>query len=266
MPVKAIGGFDYYRRRLRIRIGRSIHGARRSTTTTCSRSRRRWYWMQTVTVLPSTDISAGGRIAAHVDPCTRQRSMRSAPGANQLLFRLCFPNGIEALPLDKSETNHAWHLGVEQRFGPHLARVRAHGASFPRAECRRARGHGHGAYRRRRHFELRTQKSHDWKAARACNVGPLEAQWSDYNMNLTDEIHFRFRPNFTAININLDPTRRYGHETIVALKLTDDLRLKGGLAYTRAVFREGLFAGNDVPLVSRWTGNGGVSMGHLART
>ena len=35
--------------------------------------------------------------------------------------------------------------------------------------------------------------------------------------------------------------------------------LRGGVAYTRAVFREGPFAGNDVPLVSRYTTNAGVS-------
>jgi iron complex outermembrane receptor protein len=35
--------------------------------------------------------------------------------------------------------------------------------------------------------------------------------------------------------------------------------LRGGAAYTRAVFREGPFAGNDVPLVSRYTASGGVS-------
>ena len=31
------------------------------------------------------------------------------------------------------------------------------------------------------------------------------------------------------------------------------------MAYTRAVFREGPFAGNDVPLVSRYTAMGGVT-------
>ena len=31
------------------------------------------------------------------------------------------------------------------------------------------------------------------------------------------------------------------------------------MAYTRAVFREGAFAGNDVPLVSRYTASGGVT-------
>ena len=78
-------------------------------------------------------------------------------------------------------------------------------------------------------------------------------------MNLTDEIHFRFRPNFESKNINLDPTRRYGNETIASLRVNERLRFKGGVAYTRAVFREGPFAGNDVPLVSRWTGSAAVS-------
>ena len=31
------------------------------------------------------------------------------------------------------------------------------------------------------------------------------------------------------------------------------------MAYTRSVFREGIYAGNDVPLVSRWTAVGAVS-------
>src|SRR5262249_12470632 len=57
----------------------------------------------------------------------------------------------------------------------------------------------------------------------------------------------------------LDPTHRYGHETIASYQLTDTVRLKGGYAHTRAVFRDGIFAGNDVPLVSRNTGNLGVA-------
>ena len=39
----------------------------------------------------------------------------------------------------------------------------------------------------------------------------------------------------------------------------DTLLFRGGFAYTRAVFREGPFAGNDIPLVSRYTANAGVS-------
>jgi iron complex outermembrane receptor protein len=48
-------------------------------------------------------------------------------------------------------------------------------------------------------------------------------------------------------------------ENIAGWNVTDALRLKAGLAYTRSVFREGPFAGNDVPLVSRWTESAGAS-------
>ena len=83
-------------------------------------------------------------------------------------------------------------------------------------------------------------------------------------MRLTDEIHFRFLPNFESKNINLDPTRRYGSETMASLRVNERLRFKGGVAYTRAVFREGPLAGNDVPLVSTWTGSAGRFLGHAA--
>jgi iron complex outermembrane receptor protein len=75
-------------------------------------------------------------------------------------------------------------------------------------------------------------------------------------MHLKNEIHFD-PVNF--VNYNLDPTHRYGSETNITLRINDDLRLKGGFAYTRAVFEEGQYAGNDVPLVSRFTGSAGVS-------
>jgi iron complex outermembrane receptor protein len=108
-------------------------------------------------------------------------------------------------------------------------------------------------------FDLRTQKSHDLEAGVRLHLGPLDVQSSIYDMRLRNEIHFRFGPNFESNNINLDPTRRYGTETIATYRLSDKVRFKGGFAYTRSVFREGLFAGRDVPLVSRWTGNVGVS-------
>jgi iron complex outermembrane receptor protein len=75
-------------------------------------------------------------------------------------------------------------------------------------------------------------------------------------MRLKDELFFS---PATFTNVNLDPTRRYGSETIATWQVSNTVRLKGGLAYTRSVFREGPFAGNDVPLVSRWTGSAGVS-------
>jgi iron complex outermembrane receptor protein len=48
-------------------------------------------------------------------------------------------------------------------------------------------------------------------------------------------------------------------ESAASLDVTDTVRLTGALSYTRAKFREGIYAGNDVPLVSRWWGNIGIS-------
>src|SRR5258708_39765339 len=56
-----------------------------------------------------------------------------------------------------------------------------------------------------------------------------------------------------------DPPRRYGSEPSASLRVSDSVLLRGGMAYTRAIFREGPFAGNDIPLVSRFTANAGVT-------
>jgi iron complex outermembrane receptor protein len=82
-------------------------------------------------------------------------------------------------------------------------------------------------------------------------------QSSIYNMDLENEIHFN---PVLFFNVNLDPTRRYGSETSASLRVSDSVLLRAGAAYTRAVFREGPFAGNDVPLVSRYTASGGVTL------
>ena len=61
-------------------------------------------------------------------------------------------------------------------------------------------------------------------------------QSSIYNMDLENEIHFN---PALFYNVNLDPTRRYGSETSASLRVSDSVTLRGGMAYTRAVFREG---------------------------
>jgi iron complex outermembrane receptor protein len=81
-------------------------------------------------------------------------------------------------------------------------------------------------------------------------------QISAYYMLLENELHFS---PATFTNLNLDPTKRYGVENIVTWSVSDFLRVKAGLAYTVAKFREGPFEGNEVPLVSPWTGSVAVS-------
>jgi iron complex outermembrane receptor protein len=103
---------------------------------------------------------------------------------------------------------------------------------------------------------LKTQTSNDVEGGFRIKAGQFQMQSSIYNMDLINEIHFD-PVNF--FNYNLDPTRRYGSETSASLRVSDTLLFRAGAAYTRAVFREGPFAGNDVPLVSRYTASGGVT-------
>jgi iron complex outermembrane receptor protein len=80
--------------------------------------------------------------------------------------------------------------------------------------------------------------------------GDFKLGASLYYMTLENEIHFN--PT-TFTNDNLDPTKRRGLNLNAGTKLAPSLRLKGDYAHTRAFFRQGSFAGNDVPLVSRNT-------------
>jgi iron complex outermembrane receptor protein len=170
----------------------------------------------------------------------------TAPGA--------FIFDAQATPLNRSEVQHALHFGAEHRIADGFAVFGRIARSFraPNVDERV----GVSAFPV--DFNLRTQTSRDIEGGVRLRRGALELQSSVYDMRLQDEIHFIPFPPLGA-NSNLDPTRRYGSETSASYRLNENLMLKGGFAYTRAVFREGIFAGNDVPLVSRWTANGGMS-------
>lgn len=259
LPTKAIGGFDYYRAdydsdRPMILGAAPIHRY------DLVQSNAGFYWQQTLSILPSTDISAGGRVQK-TKINAHDVFNDTAPGAVPLV---CFPPfgcfGDQAgIPLDKSEINRAYHLGAEHRFNEIFSVFGRMAQSFRVPNVDDRVGMVTTLNGIPTTFDLRTQKSHDYEGGVRIRLGGLNVQWSMYDMRLTDELHFRYGPNFEANNINLDPTRRYGHETIATYNVTDTFRLKGGLAFTRAKFRDGIFEGNDVPLVSTWTGSAGFS-------
>ena len=259
MPSTATGGVDYYHAdfdsdRSQSLSSAPIHRYDLSQATLAA------YWQQTVTIMPGTDIGGGVRIQ-NTDIRAHDSFDGTAPGANPVACLAgfgCFGD-LAGVPLDKKETNYAYNFGIEQTLTREVSAFARHARSFRVPNVDERVGMITSGNAIPTTFDLRTQVSHDFEAGLRWQSGPLDAQWSVYDMYLTDEIHFRFGPNFEASNINLDPTRRYGHEAMATLEVTDDVRLKGGLAYTRAVFREGLFADNDVPLVSRWTGSVGAS-------
>lgn len=208
------------------------------------------YWQHTVGILPTTDISYGGRIqSTSLD--ARDRYDPTAP----------FAFDVQAFPLKTNETQHALHVGFEHRFTDTVAIFGRAARAFrtPNVDERLVTGPGFdfGCFcALPQNFQLQTQTSHDLEGGVRINAGPLALQASVYDMHLKNEIHFD-PVNF--FNYNLDPTHRYGAETQATLVINNDFRLKGSAAITRAVFEDGPFTGNDVPLVSRYSGSFGFS-------
>ena len=210
------------------------------------------YWQHTIGLLPTTDVSYGAR-AQSTRLSARDRYNDMAPGAFG-------PFDIQANPLNSSELQYAAHVGIEHRLNNVFSVFgrAAHAFRTPDVDERVASGPAFDAFFNAipQTFKLKTQTSTDAELGYRIKGGPLQLQTSIYNMELENEIHFD-PVNF--YNYNLDPTRRYGAETAASLRLNDSLLVRGGGAYTRAVFREGPNKGNDVPLVSRFTASGGVT-------
>lgn len=247
MPAKFIGGVDLYKtdygsdRSLFIGLA-PIHqydGGQKSVA---------GYGQLTVTVFPTTDLSAGGRIQ-------RTRTNLSDIYDAAAPQNFSFPAGI---PLDEAQTNNAWHLGFEQRFGENFAVFGRAATSFRVPNVDERIGTGAIVFPLPvPNFRLKTQTSDDMEVGIKFKYGTFLLQSSVYRMNLENELHLS---PITFANINLDPTRRSGVETLMSWAITDWLRVKGNVTYTQALYREGPFAGNSVPVVSRWTSNASVSM------
>ena len=259
MPWKALGGFDWYRRRIPFRpsvVSRRDPDShvRPDTDDVCR-------------LLAADSVGAAEHRYGYWRPHPGPHHLRARPVRRERAGRPVVLSAVRVLSQwmsrhfrsISSENNRAYHLGFEHRFSPAFAVFGRMAQSFrvPNVDERVGTAPILGSDPAT--FNLRTQKSHDYETGVRVRVGGFEGQWSIYDMYLVDEIMFRFAPNFVANNINLDRTRRYGQEAIAGLWVNDRVRLKGGLAYTRAVFREGPYAGNDVPLVSRWTGSVGLA-------
>ena len=103
---------------------------------------------------------------------------------------------------------------------------------------------------------VKTQTSHDLEGGIRIHRGAFDLQTSYYDMRLKNELHY---DPINFINTNFDPTHRYGSETSFSLQASETVRLRGSIAYTRAVFTEGVFAGKDQPLVSPVSGTAGIT-------
>ncbi len=249
LPAKLLAGVDVYDSTYR--SDRAVHLGDPPNHRYDLRQRTvAGYFQDTIALRPDTDLAVGARLQ-HNFVSARDRLDPTAPGGAFL---------IEGLPLDKSETQHALHVGIDRRVNEQFALFARAARSFrlPNVDERVAMS----PFGTPTTFDLRTQTSHDVEGGFRARVGALHWQASVYLMELTDELHFS---PATFTNTNLDPTRRYGVENSATWQVNETVRLKGGVAYTRAIFREGPFAGNDVPLVARWTASAGLSWDILGK-
>ncbi|WKA28473.1 TonB-dependent receptor domain-containing protein [Bradyrhizobium roseum] len=255
MPSQILTGIDYYDATFNQERG-AFRGLAATHTYDLSQQTVAGYWQQTLGLLPTTDFSYGARVQ-NTSLSARDRYDPTAPGC--AAFFAC---DIQASPLNSNETQYALHAGLEHRFNEVFSVFGRAARAFrtPTVDERVASGPAFGPPPFfppiAGDFGLKTQTSHDIEGGLRVKTGGFQMQTSIYNMDLENEIQFN---PVLFFNTNLNTTRRYGSETSASLRVTDAVLLRGGMAYTRAVFREGDFAGKDVPLVSRYTANGGVT-------
>lgn len=255
MPSQILTGIDYYDATFDQERG-AFRGVPATHTYDLAQQSVAGYWQHTLGLVPTTDFSYGARIQ-NTSLSARDRYDPTAPGCATF-----FNCDAQATPLNTNETQYALHAGLEHRFNDVFSVFGRAARAFrtPTVDERVASGPAFGPppffAPIPGDFGLKTQTSHDIEGGFRIKSGGFQMQTSIYNMDLENEIHFNPALFF---NTNLDPTRRYGSETSASLRVTDSVLLRGGIAYTRAVFREGDFAGKDVPLVSHYTANGGVT-------
>ena len=253
IPSQVLTGIDYYDATFHQDRG-AFKGLAPTHLYDLSQQTLAGYWQHTLGLLPTTDFSYGARVQ-NTSLSARDRYDPNAPGC--AMFFNC---SAQAFPLDSNETQYALHLGLEHRFNSVFSVFGRAARAFrtPTVDERVSSGPAFDPFFTPLpgDFALKTQTSHDIEGGFRIKSGGFQMQSSIYNMDLENEIHFN---PVLFFNTNLDPTRRYGSETSASLRVSDTVTLRSGVAYTRAVFREGQFAGNDVPLVSRYTASGGVT-------
>ena len=202
------------------------------------------YFQETVTAWGNTDIALGARTETAWVSATDTYDA-SAPGG---------AFGVQGVPYNNTQTDWGGHLGISHNLTDVWTLFGRVGRSFrlPNVDERV----GSVPFGVPPNFALQTQTSRDFEGGFRVNWEGINWQTSGYVMNLNNEIFFS---PATFTNTNLDPTRRIGFENGVTYRISDPVLLKGSLTYINATFRSGQFEGNQIPLVSPWTGNAGIS-------
>ena len=175
-PTKITTGVDYYNSSLDAKRSMELSDPPYHTYN-LKQQAAAVYWQQTVSVLPTTDVSFGGRLQ-QTWLSARDRYDAAAPGSFG-------PFDTAATPLDSTDTQHALHLGFEHRFSPMFSVFGRVARSFrtPNVDERI----GVNAFPV--DFNLKTQTSRDIEGGVRGHIGALEWQSSVYAMQLDQRNH-----------------------------------------------------------------------------
>ena len=209
-----------------------------------------FYAMNTTALRPDTDISIGGRIQKNSVNARDTYSAFNDPNAG------FYANNPEIPPFDQSEWQWAAHLGLEHRISNTFTVFGRAARAFRLGNADERVGAGGPFIFIVPTFDLQTQTSWDVEGGVRVNLGQFRLESSVYLMQLKNEIHFL---PALGVDTNLDPTQRVGWETAAFYQINNSTRVRGGVTYVNATFREGPFAGNEIPLVSQWSGYAGLT-------
>jgi iron complex outermembrane receptor protein len=161
-----------------------------------------------------------------------------------------FNKSIDSTPTSIDSRQRAWDLGASQRLDAQWTGYVRTGQSFrlPNVDEFSFVVGSSG---------LKPQTSRDQEIGlrRADELSRYEVR--AYRSELTHEIGFDpnipnpafWNPANLGANVNFDPTRRQGLELDADRKVSASVKVRGNLAWRTAQFREGTYAGKQVPLV-----------------
>ena len=161
-----------------------------------------------------------------------------------------FNKSIDSTTARIDSRQRAWDLGASQRLDAQWIAYARTGQSFrlPNVdEFSFVVGSGT--------LKPQTSRDQEFGLRRIYELGRYEVR--AYRSELTNEIGFDpnipnpafWNPANLGANVNFDPTRRQGLELDADRKLSASVKLRGNLAWRTAHFREGTYAGKQVPLV-----------------
>jgi len=161
-----------------------------------------------------------------------------------------FNKSIDSTTSSIDSRQRAWDLGVSQRLDAQWTAYARTGQSFRLPNVDEfSFVVGNAA------LKPQTSRDQEFGLRRLYELGRYEVR--AYRSELTNEIGFDpnipnpafWNPANLGANVNFDPTRRQGLELDADRKLSASLKLRGNLAWRTAQFREGTYAGKQVPLV-----------------